>query len=218
MILFDGATFDADLDDFSLTPNGWAMKIDATAIVLAGGLSKRMGRDKSMLMIEGKPMIQHICDSLRPWFREILVSANDASRYAFLNLPVIGDRLPGQGPLMGIASTMAKSVYDHSFVTACDIPRIDTALMLKMLRMSRGFDGIVPRGDNSQYEPLFAVYRKTMMGTFNKLLAAGERKIDRAYPLCRMGYADLPPQRTLTNINTMQDYMTLSRDDKDVAV
>ena len=178
----------------------------------------RMIQFSNSLPRSGKPMIQHICDSLRPWFREILISANDPLRYAFLNLPVVTDKLSGQGPLMGIVSAMDKASYDRCFVIACDIPRIDEALILKMLRMTRSFDGVVPRRGSKLYEPLFAVYRKAMFETFDRLLADGERRIDRAYPLCRMGYVDLEPQGTPANINTMQDYLSISQDAKDAAV
>jgi molybdopterin-guanine dinucleotide biosynthesis protein A len=218
LVLFDGNSFDIDCDDFALSKTGWTMKTQATAIIMAGGESRRMGHDKSMLCVEGKPMIQHICEQLRPWFDEILISANDSGKYGFLGVPVIGDREPRQGPLMGIASAMEISTNDANFVIACDMPEIDTSLMLRMLRQSAGYDGVVPRITESRYEPLFAVYRKNMLPVINDLLASGERKVDRSYDLCKIRYVDLGTDSFLRNINTVQDYLGLDSGEKDVAV
>ena len=98
------------------------------------------------------------------------------------------------------------------------MPEVDTSLMLRMLRESAGFDGVVPRIAESRYEPLFAVYRKNMLAVINDLLASGERKIDRSYDLCKMRYVDLGTGSFLRNINTVQDYLGLDSGEKDVAV
>ncbi len=218
LVLFDGANFEIDLDNITLAESGWTLKANATAIIMAGGDSRRMGRDKSMLPIDTKPMIQHICQQLTPWFDEILISSNDKSKYDFLNIPVIGDRVENQGPLMGIASAMEASKNDTNFVIANDMPNVDIPLMQRMLRDSSSFDGIVPRLGKSRYEPLFAVYTKKMLPIINDLLARGERKIDRTYDLCKIEYIDLSGEKVLDNINTMQDYLRLWGDEHDIAV
>ncbi len=218
LIMFDGSNFDIDLDDFALTENGWTLKMDATAIIMAGGDSHRMGCDKSVLPIGGKPMIQHVYEQLQPWFKEVLISSNDASAHGFLGLPIIPDRQTGHGPLMGIVSAMEVSTHDRNFVIACDIPSVDTSLMLKMLREIAGFDAVAPRLTKSRYEPLFAVYHKNLLPVMNDLLAGGERRIDRVYDLCKMKYIDLAQDKFLDNINTMQDYRELPGNKKDVGV
>lgn len=218
LVLFDGANFEVDLDNFALTESGWTLKAKATAIIMAGGQSRRMGRDKSMLPIDTKPMIQHIYQQLVPWFDEILISSNETPKYNFLNIPVIPDRVENQGPLMGIASAMEASKNEANFVIACDMPSVDIPLMQKMLRDSKSFDGIVPRLGKTRYEPLFAVYTKKMLPTINDLLKRGERKIDRTYDLCKMEFIDLSREKILDNINTMQDYLRLSGEEHDIAV
>ena len=218
LIMFDGSNFDIDFDDFALTESGWTLKMDATAIILAGGAAARMGRDKTTLPIGGKPMIQHVYDQIRPWFREVIISSNEPDKHAFLGTPVVADEKIGHGPLMGIASAMKASNYDRNFVIACDIPKVDIALMLRLLRQSRDCDGCVPRLPGPKYEPLFAVYRKSMIGAINDLFAAGERKVDRVYDLCKMKYIDLAQDKFLDNINTMQDYQELPGNKKDIGV
>ena len=217
IVLFDGAGFDIDFDDFSVTPKGWTLAMDATAIILAGGDAARMGRDKATLPIGGKPMIKHIYDQIRPWFSEVIISSNEPDKHAFLGAPVVADEKKGHGPLMGIASAIKASNYDRNFVIACDIPNVDIALMLKLLRQSRDCDGCVPRLAGAKYEPLFAVYRKSMLKTIHDLLTAGERKIDRAYDLCKMDFVDIAPDRGINNINTKQDYLELTTGEKEDA-
>jgi len=218
LILFDGADFDVDFDDFSVTPRGWALRMDATAIILAGGEAVRMGCDKSTLPVRGKPMIQHICDQIRPWFREIIISSNNPDKYAFLGVPVVTDEKKGCGPLMGIASAMKASNHDRNFVIACDIPGVDISLMLRLLRQSRRFDGCVPRPGGVKHEPLFAVYRKSMIAPMSDLLSAGERKIDRVYDLCKMTFVDIAAERGLVNINTKRQYLELAAgEEKDIS-
>jgi len=97
---------------------------NVSAALLLGGASSRMGRDKSMLPINGRPMIEHICRKLRPHFSQVLISAGDEERYAFLGAPVIPDRVPDRGPLMGIASALGASAHDRNVVVACDMPDV----------------------------------------------------------------------------------------------
>jgi len=119
---------------------------------------------------------------------------------------------------MGIASAMKASNHDRNFVIACDIPGVDISLMLRLLRQSRGFDGCVPRSGGVKHEPLFAVYRKSMIAPMSDLLSAGERKIDRAYDLCKMTFVDIAAERGLVNINTKRQYLELAAgEEKDIS-
>jgi molybdopterin-guanine dinucleotide biosynthesis protein A len=214
-VSFDGNKFDIGLDEIGLTDGTWTLRTQATAIIMAGGDSARAGQDKSMLEVAGQPMIKHIYDQLRPHFNQILVSANDAGRYSFLDADVIADRIADQGPLMGIASAVEASANEVNFVTACDIPQVDTFLMRRMLRECKDYDVVVPRWGDCRYEPLFAVYRKSVLETMNKLLASGRRKIDEVYKQCRMHYIDITNSRSLANINTMADYRKFVNEDND---
>jgi molybdopterin-guanine dinucleotide biosynthesis protein A len=214
-VSFDGNGFDIGLDEIGLNDGTWSLRTQATAIIMAGGSSTRVGQDKSLLKVAGKPMIKHIYDQLLPHFDQILVSTNDPGKYGFLGADIVADRVADQGPLMGIATAMEASVNEVNFVTACDIPRIDTFLLRRMLRECRDYDIVVPRWGETQYEPLFAVYRKSVLETMNKLLDSGRRKIDEVYKHCTMHYIDLTNNRSLTNINTMDDYRKFVNEDND---
>lgn len=206
IVLFDGSNFDIDLDEIELVGNRWALKMDATAIIMAGGQGTRMGQDKSMLPVEGKPAIKHIFEQLRPHFSQVLVSSDDVSGYGFLGVEVVPDRVTGKGPLMGIASALRASTNHVNFVIACDIPEVDISFVRRMVRESRGFDAVVPRTGPARYEPLFAVYKKSTLAAIDKAIASGNYRIIDALRDCKVNYIDLTCARQLKNLNTMKDY------------
>lgn len=183
-----------------------AERYEATAVILAGGKSERMGQDKSMLLLDGRPMIERICAQLRPHFEQTLISADERAKYAFLGVEVVLDREPGQGPLMGIVSALEVSLHDLNFVVACDVPRIDLAVVGEMLREVRGHDALVLAGEGMYLEPLFAVYRKTLLGTALETLAAGKRKIWDVLEHCDVKILKLGDLAWLVNLNTQADY------------
>jgi len=215
VVLSDGKSFDLDIGDLSLAGGRWALRRAAAAVIMAGGASTRMGRDKSMLPVGGRPMIEHVYEQLEPHFREVLVSAADAGKYAFLGARVAVDEAPGQGPLMGIACALSAMEHDLAAVVACDIPEVDTALLGKMLRLAEGFDVVVPRTGPDRYEPLFAVYRKSAAAAARAVLAAGKRRITEIFDRCRVRFVDLEGEPGFTNVNTIEDYQgfTKGRDD-----
>ena len=208
VVLSDGTGFDIDLDDVQALGGRWIVKVPATAIILAGGSSSRMGRDKSMLPIAGHPMIKHVYEQIRPFFAETLVSSNDAALHDFLGATVVADDVAGKGPMMGIVSALRASANDVNFVIACDMPEVDTGLMRAMLRQVRDCDAVVPKVGTDFYEPLFAVYRKSALPAMEKLVQSGNNKIIDSFSRCRVRYVDLPG-RQFRNINTRAEYYGL---------
>ena len=206
IVVFDGSKLDIDADEIELVDDKWAAKLSATAIIMAGGESTRMGADKSMLPVEGKPIIEHIYNQLKPNFNQILISSNDVSKYDFIDAKVVPDRLPGCGSLMGIASAMKISDNDLNFVIACDIPLIDFDLVRIMLRQCRRCDAVIPKTAKSHYEPLFAVYTKSILAAIEGALASGDNKIMNALSACKVKHIDLIEAGQLQNLNTMDDY------------
>ncbi|MDH4240276.1 MAG: molybdenum cofactor guanylyltransferase [Phycisphaerae bacterium] len=197
--------FDSDLDRIKLMSGKWALQEQATAIILAGGGSHRMGIDKSMLLIKDQPIIKHICDRLVGTFSQILISTDDVGKYGFLGFDCIPDKIPGQGPLMGIASALGASANELNFVVACDIPHIDIRFVRKMLAEAHAADMVIPTTGNKKYEPLFAVYRKSSLKAINEVLSSGSRKISDAFAQCKVRYIKLKTNQ-LTNLNTMAEY------------
>lgn len=177
--------------------------------MLAGGKSKRMGSNKSLLPLLGKPLIQHVCEQIRPCFDELLIAGGSSRRFSFLDVPVIQDEVPGQGPLRAIVSALAVSRHDLNFVIACDIPCVNKALLRNLLRQARGCDCVVPVTIEGHYEPLFAVYRKSALPAMRRALEDGERRVVAALSRCRVKTVQIPPSDEIKNINTMDDYRKL---------
>ncbi|NQU64906.1 MAG: molybdenum cofactor guanylyltransferase [SAR324 cluster bacterium] len=211
VVTFHGFGWDISPGDVNFIEGKWSYQESATAVVLAGGDSRRMGKDKSLLSIAGKPMIEHIIDQLRHNFKHLYISAADAAKYGFLNVPVISDQKKGVGPLMGILSSLEKSSTDLIFVTACDAPNINLPIVRKMLLSAENYDAVIPLSGNGLYEPLFAVYRKSVVDHCHELIKAGEKRVSKLCDRIRVNYLHLESPDWYVNINTPEEYNQYTR-------
>lgn len=211
IVSFDGTIFDLNLEDVSFYNGNWALRERAAAIVLAGGKSSRMGEDKSLLPIQGKPMIERLYENLRRNFDQVLISSGEPEKYAFLGAPVIPDKFPEQGPLMGIASAMAASTNETNFFIACDIPDPNLHIIRKMLRESEDCDAVVPVFGKDRAEPLFAVYKKKLLPLIQETLSLGKRRILDFFEYCDVKKLKMDENEVIMNINTIEEYKEYKR-------
>jgi molybdenum cofactor guanylyltransferase len=202
----DGSCFDLALERVQLVGTRWLLSEDAAAIVLAGGRSRRMGTDKSMLPVAGRPMIEHICRQLQGTFTRVLISANDMEKFSFLGLDVIPDRIPDQGPLMAVASALEASESELNLIVSCDTPRIRLPAVRRMLAEADEADIVIPVTDDGKRQPLFAVYRRSARQHMEEALASGSRRLSDVYSLCRARFIELDHADWFANLNTMADY------------
>ena len=105
---------------------------DVTGIILSGGKSSRMGRNKSFLTIGELTIIERVCDLLKSLFNKVILITNDPADYKFLNIPIFEDLFKHKGPLAGIHSGLAHSSSEKNFIISCDIPFI-TPEMIKYI-------------------------------------------------------------------------------------
>jgi molybdopterin-guanine dinucleotide biosynthesis protein A len=209
MIHFDSEKFVFDIDaaDINYVGKRWSVRENATAIVLAGGNSSRMGEDKSLLVADNFPLIEKIVHQLTGHFQEIIIGANDLEKYRFLNLPVVPDLEKGKGPLMGIYSTLLQSNHEINFVVACDIPDLNMDYVKQLLRQARCHEIVVPTWSDGKFEPLFAVYNKSILDKVKKLLESGQRKIGLLFESADVKYLPMPDEvKWFKNLNTREDY------------
>lgn len=175
----------------------------AAAIVLAGGKSRRMGEDKSLLPWNGLPLVQQAVETLAPLFGTVLLSTNAPEAHEFLGVPMVRDRYPDCGPIGGIASALEASAYDVNFVIACDIPVIPATLIADLERILGDLEAAVPLCD-ARYEPLFAWYRRSILKPMATAIRSGQLKLQDF--LATRPVATLPvPTGTLYNLNTPED-------------
>ncbi|MCF7797147.1 MAG: molybdenum cofactor guanylyltransferase [Lentisphaeria bacterium] len=180
----------------------------ASAVILAGGTSSRMGENKAMLLVKGIPLIQHIHSQLTALFESILISGPDDKHYDFLPCEVIPDEMPDQGPLMAIYSVL-NALQKPIFVVATDIPEIPRSVVENILNLARtnpGAQAVVPVTTVGDYEPLFALYRPALLSTIQDALAAGNRHIYKLFSQVPLQRYQLQPHESLLNLNHPNDY------------
>ncbi len=184
---------------------------DVCGVILAGGKSLRMGRDKALIEIDGIPLIRRLADILLGLTDHVVVSANDRAAYKFLGLPVVTDTFNGQGPLAGLHAAMVHSPLPLFLVVACDLPRIHAALLRRLVQLCPGYDAVVPRTSSGQMHPLSALYRRSCLEPIGRRLKASLNQFTALLedPLLRIRW--LPPEEgsyaedDLCNLNSPSD-------------
>lgn len=186
-----------------------------TAVILAGGKSSRMGRNKAFLKMEGKTFIERQVDMLREIFDDIVISANTPSEYEYLNLPVIKDIFPSKGPLAGIYAGLVNSNSFHTFILACDMPFVEVKLIKHLRGLTEGYDVVVPKSDRG-LEPLHAFYSKNCIGPIKKELDSNNLRIISFFPQVSVKVVNLDTiilpdkfKSSITNLNTPEEYKSV---------
>jgi molybdenum cofactor guanylyltransferase len=177
----------------------------ATLILLAGGPSRRMKRDKAVLPAPAEPLIQTILSQVEGAFDEIVISIAKGRPYDFLPYRQVEDAVEGQGPLAGILSGLRAARNETGLVVACDIPQLNLDFLKKLIDLSKRYEIVVPRTAKG-LEPLLAVYKRSVIPRIEKLLASSERSVLALYDLCRTKYVDIEDAAWLKNLNTPEDY------------
>jgi molybdopterin-guanine dinucleotide biosynthesis protein A len=131
-----------------------------SAVVLAGGESRRMGRDKAWVMCDGKPLIRLAVDKVRELgVGEIFISGRPGEDYSGLKCPVLLDLEPGFGPMGGIERGLHECTSPLLLVLAVDLARMTGAYLRKLAARCDPLTGVVPEL-NAKLEPLAAIYPK----------------------------------------------------------
>jgi molybdopterin-guanine dinucleotide biosynthesis protein A len=144
-----------------------------TAIVLAGGRSSRMGTPKALLPFDGEPLVVHVVRKLQTRFPEVVVVAAPGQQLPPLNARIVHDEDAYQGPVGGIYYGLRVISGDFAFVSACDAPFASGSLIDELVRLRAQHDIVVPQWQG-RLQPLFAVYRTTVVPIAGEQLAAGE--------------------------------------------
>ena len=147
--------------------------------IQAGGNSRRMGEDKGQKLFLGYPLIQRVVERLAPIAIEILVTTNRPADYAFLNLRLVPDLIPGRGALGGLYTALTSAAFPIVAVVACDMPFANAALLEAEVRLliEEDVDVVVPRSIEG-LEPMHAVYRgATCLPVVKAAIQANQLKI-----------------------------------------
>jgi molybdopterin-guanine dinucleotide biosynthesis protein A len=189
--------------------------VRVSGVIIAGGASRRLGRNKALERIGGKALIERVIDSLVPLTTEVLVVVARPEQAAALLLSpwvrVVSDRYPGRGSLGGIFSGLDASAEPWSLVVGCDMPFLKRELLRHLIEESSNVDAVVPRL-GGQPEPLHALYSKACLAPMEEMLRAGQLKIAPLFEAVRVRYVDEaaidrvdPDHLSFFNINTQAD-------------
>jgi molybdenum cofactor guanylyltransferase len=176
-------------------------------LVLAGGQGRRMGGvDKGLQLLQGRPLMQHVIERLRPQVDSVLINANqNLERYAEFGCPVVPDRIDGfAGPLAGLDAGLHATGAPLIVTVPCDSPFLPSDLVARLATALSAIDAdVAVARTGSQSHPVFALVCTRVRSHLADFLARGERKIDLWYASLRVVEVDFDDEaEAFTNINT----------------
>jgi molybdenum cofactor guanylyltransferase len=195
------------------------VKIDpqeVTAVILAGGRGRRMGgRDKGLVEIGGKALIEHVISIIAPQAGKLVINANrNGEEYRRYGYAVVSDSMSGyQGPLAGFASAMASAETPHIVTIPCDSPLLPDDLVQRLIdAMHDAHAQLAVAHDGERLQPVFALIGVRLLASLQQFLQRGDRKIDLWYAHHEMALADFSDcPNMFLNLNTPADQETLAQ-------
>jgi molybdopterin-guanine dinucleotide biosynthesis protein A len=180
-------------------------------VVLVGGESRRYGRNKALEFFQGERLIDRQVRTVGSLFSEVLVITNEPELYLHLDVTIVRDVIPRQGPLGGIYTGLLFAQGKSVFVTACDMPFVQTAVVNRMVQLATDYDVVVPEKIEG-LEPLHAIYSSRCLPHIEKMLADGTLQVINFFPAVKVyrlsseeiGQLD-PMGLSFFNINTPDD-------------
>jgi molybdopterin-guanine dinucleotide biosynthesis protein A len=185
--------------------------------VLAGGRSRRMGQEKALMRLEGKPLVLRAAEILRPFVSKVTLLA-PADRYGNLGLPVLEDQWPDQGPLAAVCTGLISSTTEWNIFLACDLPRVSPQFiqfLVERVSATRA-DAAAPRTLEG-WQPLSAAYHSRCRTALTRAFQAGERSLIRLFDELRV--EAITPEEMVraglgeeefTNMNTPEDWARIT--------
>jgi len=143
---------------------------DITGIILAGGVSSRMGLNKTLLEIGGKTIIERVAGLMTGVFENVLLSTNDFEIYRSLSLPMIGDVYKGHGPLSGIHASLIASPTNRNFFLSCDLPLMSEEMIRHIIEYKTVQPISIPSA-NERMQHLCGIYQKSLVPVIENILS-----------------------------------------------
>ena len=180
------------------------------AVILCGGKSLRMGRDKAELEFEGQTFLDHIAEELSG-FDELIISIDSFEKHPMIKLKALTDIFPDCGPMGGIHTALSGCKSDALFVVPCDMPLIKREFAEYLCsQLNEETDAVVPITSDGHLHPLCAVYKKQTAAVLEKHLKAGDYKMLNPFKELRVKYISVDlsdcSEVLLHNINTPHEY------------
>lgn len=184
-------------------------KHNVTAVILAGGKGRRMdGKDKGLVELANRPLIEYVIDAIKPQVESIILNANrNQEQYSRYGYPVVSDALADyQGPLAGFICAMKSSTTSHIVTLPCDGPFLPADLVDRLISsLTDNNAEIAVAHDGDRMQPVYSLMPVTLSNSLGSFLDSSERKIDLWYSQHRVALADFSDcPETFRNINTAE--------------
>ncbi|MBI2959416.1 MAG: molybdenum cofactor guanylyltransferase [Betaproteobacteria bacterium] len=186
------------------------MSAEVTAIVLAGGLARRMGGlDKGLQTLRGRPMIAWVLERLVPQASEIIINANqNLEQYGAFGYPVVSDEIGGfAGPLAGLHAGLKNARHDLIMIVPCDSPFLPADLVARLFAAleAQAADLAVAK-TGEQPHPVFSLCRRALLPHLANFLREGGRKVDLWYASLKVVEVPFDDEaEAFSNINTAEE-------------
>ncbi|MGN6338364.1 molybdenum cofactor guanylyltransferase [Mycobacterium sp.] len=198
------------------TPDTVEQAVSLAGIVLAGGESRRMGRDKATLPGPGgaATLLEHVAGVLAQRCTPVFVMAAQGQPLPAVQATVVRDDVRGQGPLPATGRGLraaAETGARYAFVCAVDMPMLSAELIDDLVRLAAETNAeiVLPWDGRSHY--LAAVYRTDLAERISGLVAAGARSMRALIDASDAQQLVLPESRFLANVNTESDLLALAQ-------
>jgi molybdopterin-guanine dinucleotide biosynthesis protein A len=185
-------------------------------LVLAGGLSRRLGRDKALLEIEGRTMLRRSVELLAQLCGQVRVSGRDPAPFG-LDLDWFPDDIPGIGPIGGIITALRR-YGEPCLAMSCDLPLIDEATLRRLVeaRRHRSGDAVMTtflHPESGYIQALVAIYEPEALPVLLQAVKRGVLKLSQAVPPDRRCHIPVSQSESAAffNLNYPADLAALSR-------
>ena len=186
---------------------------DVTGVVLAGGRGERMGAaDKGLQLLNGKPMVEHVINRLRPQVSTLIISANrNLEAYSAFGYPVYADEPPAySGPLSGFMTGLRHCRTRYLVTAPCDTPFLSRRLVEDLHRFLEEKEAdlavaVSKIDEYCQVQPVFCMMKASLGPHLEKFLANGGHKIDEWYATLKVARVCFDEPRAFENVNTLKE-------------
>ena len=172
--------------------------------ILAGGKSRRLGRNKALVELYGQTIIEKVISAIPTRKENIKIVTSTFQTFHFLKLKMISDIHPGLGPIGGVHAGLVDSTFDFNFFLACDLPLISTGVVQTVLDSHAGQD-IFGISTKNGLEPLCAIYSKGCISAIEKQMKVKDYSLHTLFETVPSEFIKIEDSNILFNLNTTQD-------------
>ena len=193
--------------------NSVSKSVNSNVVILAGGRSRRMGRDKLEMPLGGQTMLESAVSRFSEVFEHVYISVAEAGKYQIAGVSEIVDIKPGSGPLSGLHAALTCLPGDGVFLLAGDLPYSCPRAAKRITELCGACEISVVRLPDGRLEPLFGYYRKTLLQRCEEAISSGDFRMSEIILAAYTRYVD-PLElggpwndKIIMNINNPEDYI-----------